>query len=60
MDYVRFRFDGDLQTFSRIAPAPEPPAEAPKRQPPRQVRFWEEDDSGAPTPWDGEKEGGKA
>ncbi|MDA6986811.1 replicative DNA helicase, partial [Escherichia coli] len=20
MDYVRFRFDGDLQTFSRIAP----------------------------------------
>ena len=58
MDYVRFRFDGDLQTFSRIAPAPEPPAEAPKRQPPRQVSFWEEDDSGAPTPWDGEKGGG--
>ena len=58
MDYVRFRFDGDLQTFSRIAPAPEPPAEAPKRQLPRQVSFWEEDDSGAPTPWDGEKGGG--
>ena len=51
MDYVRFRFDGDLQTFSRIAPTPEP---AQKKEPPRQVSFWEEDTSGAPTPWDGE------
>lgn len=53
MDYVRFRFDGDLQTFSRIAPAPEP-APAKQKEPPRQVSFWTEDTSGAPTPWDGE------
>jgi replicative DNA helicase len=30
-DYVRFKFDGDLQTFSRIAPGPEPVAQKPKR-----------------------------
>lgn len=54
MDYVRFRFDGDLQTFSRIAPeTPEPPAEKPKRekQPPRQVSFWADGGSFQDTPW---------
>lgn len=53
MDYVRFRFDGDLQTFSRIAPVPEPPAEKPKRekQPPRQVSFWADGGSFEDTPW---------
>lgn len=53
MDYVRFRFDGDLQTFSRIAPVPEPPAEKPKRQkqPPRQVSFWADGGSFEATPW---------
>ena len=54
MDYVRFRFDGDLQTFSRIAPeTPAPPAEKPKRerQPPRQVSFWADGGSFQDTPW---------
>lgn len=53
MDYVRFRFDGDLQTFSRIAPVPEPPVEKPKRekQPPRQVSFWADGGSFEDTPW---------
>ena len=54
MDYVRFRFDGDLQTFSRIAPeTPEPPVEKPKRekQPPRQVSFWADGGSFQDTPW---------
>ena len=54
MDWVNFRFDGDLQTFSRIAPeSPEPPAEKPKRekQPPRQVSFWADGGSFEDTPW---------
>ena len=54
MDWVNFRFDGDLQTFSRIAPEPPaPPAEKPKRekQPPRQVSFWADGGSFEDTPW---------
>ena len=54
MDWVNFRFDGDLQTFSRIAPeTPAPPAEKPKRerQPPRQVSFWADGGSFQDTPW---------
>ena len=51
LDWVNFRFDGDLQTFTRIAP--EPPVEKPKRekQPPRQVSFWADGGSFADTPW---------
>lgn len=53
LDWVNFRFDGDLQTFTRIAPGPEPPAEKPKRQkqPPRQVSFWADGGSFQDTPW---------
>ena len=32
LDWVNFRFDGDIQTFTRIAPVPEPPAEKPRRR----------------------------
>ena len=41
MDWVRFRFDGDLQTFTRIAPQEAPPAKE-ERQAHRQVSFWPE------------------
>lgn len=53
LDWVNFRFDGDIQTFTRIAPVPEPPAEKPKRekQPPRQVSFWADGGSFQDTPW---------
>ena len=53
LDWVNFRFDGDIQTFTRIAPVPEPPAEKPKRekQPPRQVSFWADGGSFEDTPW---------
>ena len=60
LDWVNFRFDGDLQTFTRIAPGPEPPAEKPKRQrqSPRQVSFWADGGSFADTPF--AEGGGKA
>ena len=53
LDWVNFRFDGDIQTFTRIAPVPEPPAEKPRRekQPPRQVSFWADGGSFEDTPW---------
>lgn len=53
LDWVNFRFDGDIQTFTRIAPVPEPPAEKPRRekQPPRQVSFWADGGSFQDTPW---------
>lgn len=53
LDWVNFRFDGDIQTFTRIAPVPEPPAEKPRRekQPPRQVSFWADGGSFKDTPW---------
>ena len=54
LDWVNFRFDGDIQTFTRIAPeTPAPPAEKPKRerQPPRQVSFWADGGSFQDTPW---------
>ena len=54
MDWVNFRFDGDLQTFSRIAPEPPaPPAEKPRRtrQLPRQESFWADGGSFQDTPW---------
>lgn len=53
LDWVNFRFDGDIQTFTRIAPVPEPPAEKPRRekQLPRQVSFWADGGSFEDTPW---------
>ena len=53
LDWVNFRFDGDIQTFTRNAPVPEPPAEKPRRekQPPRQVSFWADGGSFEDTPW---------
>lgn len=43
MDYVRFAFDGDRQTFSRIAPRPDPPAGKGKKEPDAQTSFWPAD-----------------
>ena len=43
MDYVRFAFDGDKQTFSRIAPRPDPPAGKGKKEPDAQTSFWPAD-----------------
>lgn len=42
LDWVRFRFDGDLQTFTRIAPQQDEPPAKKERQAPRQVSFWPE------------------
>jgi len=41
MDMIRFRFDGDLQTFSRIAPGDDPPPDRKKREEPKQMTFTE-------------------
>ena len=42
LDWVNLRFDGDLQTFTRIAPQQEEPPVKRERQSPRQVSFWPE------------------
>ena len=42
LDWVRFRFDGDLQTFTRIAPQQDELPVKKERQAPRQVSFWPE------------------
>lgn len=42
LDWVRFRFDGDLQTFTRIAPQQDELPVKKERQVPRQVSFWPE------------------
>ena len=42
LDWVRFRFDGDLQTFTRIAPQQDEPPTKKERQAPRQESFWPE------------------
>ena len=55
MDYVRFRFDGDLQTFSRIAPEPPKDADPPEKRKPKsqqiQMDHWADGGSFEDTPW---------
>ena len=55
MDYVRFRSDGDLQTFSRIAPEPPKDADPPEKRKPKsqqiQMDHWADGGSFEDTPW---------